>query len=222
MRGIKKNPYPQPSIRRLPSYLRFLRRLRGEGLLKVSCTEIARELDLDSTQVRKDLALTGIVGRPRIGYGLADLILAIEDFLGWDRTSDAFLAGVGNLGRALIGYDNFRQCGLNIAKVFDTDGDKVGSMVFGRRIHRLGEMPALAAKSGVGLGIITVPAAAAQKVADIMAASGIKGIWNFSPVRLELPSRILVENVELVSSFAILSANMRRKRSRGVAAGHST
>ncbi|MDR2390595.1 MAG: redox-sensing transcriptional repressor Rex [Planctomycetota bacterium] len=202
--------FPHPSIRRLPSYLRLLLRLRDEGLPKVSCTRIARELDLDSTQVRKDLALTGITGRPRIGYILADLIRAIEGFLGWTRCTNAFLAGVGNFGRALIGYENFRHCGLNIVAAFDVTDEKVGTEVFGRSVHHMRDMPVLARKLGVVIGIITVPAAAAQKVADTMIESDIKGIWNFAPARLELPEGIRVENVELVSSLAVLSVAMKQ------------
>lgn len=208
MRGDAKRQFPHPSIRRLPSYLRLLRQLRLEGGQKVSCTRIARELDLDSTQVRKDLSLTGITGRPRIGYELAPLIAAIEVFLGWNRVTDAFLAGAGSLGRALIGYENFQHYGLNIVAAFDVAAGKVGGDIFGRKIHHLDDMPMLARNMGVTMGILTVPAAAAQTAADIMIASGIQAIWNFAPVKLDLPEGIAVENVELVSSLAVLSVNM--------------
>ena len=212
MRGAARHLLPNPSIRRLPSYLRFLRALRSAGVAKVSCTAIAKELSLDSTQVRKDLALTGITGRPRIGYELPPLIQAIEGFLGWTRPAGAFLAGVGNLGRALLGYGDFRQCGLDIVAAVDVAEDKIGREVFGRPVHRLREIPRLARRLGVGLGVITVPAAAAQEVADVMVEGGISGIWNFAPARLELPRRVRVENVELVSSFAVLSVGMGRRR----------
>lgn len=211
MRGEPKRQFPHPSIRRLPSYLRLLRQLRVEGAQKVSCTQIARELDLDSTQVRKDLALTGITGRPRIGYELSPLIDAIENFLGWSRVTDAFLVGSGSLGRALIGYDNFIHFGLNIAAAFDVADGKIGSDIFGRKIYHLSQMPELARQKNVTMGILTVPASAAQAAADVMVASGITGIWNFAPVKLDLPEHIAVENVELVSSLAVLSVNMAGK-----------
>ena len=203
--------FPHPSIRRLPSYLRLLRQLRVEGSQKVSCTRIANELDLDSTQVRKDLALTGITGRPRIGYELAPLIGAIEVFLGWNNATDAFLVGAGSLGKALIGYDNFRNCGLNIVAAFDVLEEKIGKDIFGRSIHHLNEMPALAKQMGVTMGILTVPSSSAQPAADVMVTSGITGIWNFAPVKLDLPDSVAVENVELVSSLAVLSVNMSGK-----------
>ncbi len=211
MRGDSKRQFPHPSIRRLPSYLRLLKQLRVEGSQKVSCTRIARELDLDSTQVRKDLALTGITGRPRIGYELTPLIDAIENFLGWNRTTDAFLVGAGSLGRALIGYNNFQNCGLNIIAAFDVADDKIGGDIFGRKIHHLKEMPELARSRGVSMGILTVPGPAAQSAANVMVASGIQGIWNFAPVKLDLPESVAVENVELVSSLAVLSVNMNGK-----------
>jgi AT-rich DNA-binding protein len=212
MRGEPKRQFPHPSIRRLPSYLRLLRQLRIEGAEKVSCTQIARELDLDSTQVRKDLALTGITGRPRIGYELSPLIAAIESFLGWSTVTDAFLVGSGSLGRALIGYENFTHFGLNIAAAFDVDDSKIGTSMFGRTVYHLNKMPELAQQKNVTMGILTVPAAAAQTAADVMVKSGIMGIWNFAPIKLDLPDRIAVENVELVSSLAVLSVNMAGKQ----------
>ncbi len=208
MRPESKRHFPHPSIRRLPSYLRLLRRLVVDGAQKVSCTRIARELDLDSTQVRKDLALTGITGRPRVGYELSPLVEAIERFLGWNTASAAFLVGAGSLGKALIGYDNFRGCGLNIVAAFDVSEEKIGQDIFGRKVRRLEELPAFARESGVRLGVLTVPGSAAQGAADVMVAAGVRGIWNFAPVKLDLPGSVLVENVELVSSFAVLSVGM--------------
>lgn len=211
MQGEPRRSFPHPSVRRLPAYLRLLRQLKVEGSAKVSCTRIARELDLDSTQVRKDLALTGITGRPRIGYELSPLISAIETFLGWNRASDAYLVGAGSLGRALIGYENFRQCGLNIAASFDVSAEKIGTEIFGRKVYALSDMPEMARRQGVRLGVLTVPAASAQAAADVMVASGLVGIWNFAPMRLEVPAGVAVENVELVSSLAVLSVSMAGK-----------
>lgn len=208
MRSEPKRLFPHPSIRRLPSYLRLLRQLRLEGGQKISCTRIAKELDLDSTQVRKDLALTGITGRPRIGYELAPLIEAIEGFLGWDQVMDTILVGAGSLGHALIGYENFIHCGMNIVAAFDVSEEKIGQEINGRRILPLSAMPELAGTKGVTVGILTVPGHAAQSAANVMVASGITGIWNFAPVKLDVPQNVLIENVELVSSLAILSVSM--------------
>lgn len=208
MKNNVKKSFPQPSVRRLPGYLRLLRQLKREGSGQISCTHIANELDLDSTQVRKDLALTGITGKPRVGYDLAALIEAIETFLGWDRVTDAFLVGAGSLGRALIGYENFASFGLNIVAAFDVSTDKVGQNIFGRPVHHMSTMADLAANMGTRMGILTVPAAAAQNAAEAMVAAGIRGIWNFAPAKLDLPPSVAVENVELVSSLAVLSLSL--------------
>ncbi|MDR0361857.1 MAG: redox-sensing transcriptional repressor Rex [Planctomycetota bacterium] len=218
MRNPVKKAFPQPSIRRLPGYLRLLRQLRTEGGDRVSCTRIASELDLDSTQVRKDLALTGIAGKPRIGYNLEALIGAIEKFLSWDRITDAFLVGAGSLGRALIGYENFGNFGLRIVAAFDVAEERIGDSIHGRPVRHLREMPALAKEVGVAMGILTVPASAAQDAALVMVESGLLGIWNFTPVKLDLPASIAVENVELVSSLAVLSLDLARRREQAAAA----
>ena len=218
MKAVKM-AFPQPSIRRLPAYLRMLRQLKKEGGVRVSCTRIANELALDSTQVRKDLALTGITGKPRVGYELNSLIEAIETFLGWDRLADAFLVGAGSLGRALMGYEGFANFGLNIVAAFDVDEDKIGKSIFGRMVHPMRSMPDLVRSGGVPLGILTVPAFAAQSAAETMVMSGLAGIWNFAPVKLDLPPSVAVENVELSSSFAVLSIGLARiMRERGGAA----
>ena len=207
MKTAKKS-FPQPSVRRLPGYLRMLRQLKKDGSSQVSCTHIAGELNLDSTQVRKDLALTGITGKPRVGYDLNALVGAIEKFLGWDRVTDAFLVGAGSLGHALIGYEGFGSFGLNIVAAFDVAEEKIGTTIFGRMVHPMHTMPELAEIGKVSLGILTVPAFAAHAAAATMVASGLKGIWNFAPVKLDLPPGVAVENVELVSSFAVLSLGL--------------
>ncbi|MDR1611820.1 MAG: redox-sensing transcriptional repressor Rex [Planctomycetota bacterium] len=211
MRSLTKKAFPQPSIRRLPGYLRLLRQFREEGWDRISCTRIASELDLDSTQVRKDLSLTGIAGKPRIGYDLESLIAAIESFLTWDKTTDAFLVGAGSLGRALIGYENFGNFGLRIIAAFDVSDNRIGVPIHGRPVYHLREMPRLASELGVTLGILTVPAGAAEEAAAVMVESGLLGIWNFAPAKLDLPASVAVENVELVSSFAVLALDLAKR-----------
>ena len=107
------------SVRRLPGYHRLLKEMQAAGARFVSCSLIGKELRLDPTQVRKDLEATGIVGKPKVGYPVEDLAGWLEEFLGWNNTKDAFLAGAGNLGSALLGYEKFRQFGLNLVAAFD-------------------------------------------------------------------------------------------------------
>jgi redox-sensing transcriptional repressor len=204
---IKKAPVP--SVRRLPKYLLFLKQLKARGREAVSCTHIAEDLRLDPTQVRKDLSVTGIEGRPRVGYSVPALIGAIEDFLGWNNTADAFLVGSGHLGTALMGYPDFGRHGLNIVAAFDKASGKVGQVVHGKEIMHVDQMPELAMRLHVHIGILTVPPETAQATAEVMIASGIQAIWNFTPVKLLVPDSIIVENVELLSSLALLSSRLK-------------
>lgn len=199
---------PLPSVRRLPAYLRFLQTLKAHGRDVVSCTHIAEELGLISTQVRKDLAVTGIVGKPKVGYNVPELINAIEEFLGWNNTTDAFLVGAGSLGSALLGYGGFQEYGLNLVAAFDVDPAKVGLDIHGREVFPLEKLHDLALRMHVLIGVLTVPAPAAQDVATYMVLSGIRAIWNYTPVKLEVPESVVVEDVKLASSLAVLSSRL--------------
>lgn len=205
---------PEPSLRRLPAYHRFLRQIQSEGRGLVSCTHIAHDLGLDPTQVRKDLAVTGIVGKPKVGYEVPVLLAAIEQFLGWDNTTEAFLVGAGSLGTALLGYQGFREHGLNIIAAFDTDESKVGEKIHGKAIMPLHKLANLAQRMHIHLGVITTPAEGAQEAAELMVEGGIRAIWNFAPVSLKLPPGTIVENVQLSSSLAVLSCKLAEVLSR--------
>ncbi len=207
----KLKPIALASLRRLPAYHHFLKNLQAKGTPFVSSILIGRELRLDPTQVRKDLEITEITGRPKVGYPVAGLIRAIEEFLGWNNSHDAFLAGAGSLGRALLGYEKFRQCGLNIMAAFDTDPAKIGTEVAGRHVLPLEMLPGLARRMNIHIGIVTVPAAAAQDVAGLMVDGGILAIWNFAPVSLSLPERIIVQNEDLYRSLAGLSFRLAQR-----------
>jgi redox-sensing transcriptional repressor len=199
---------PLPTVRRLPAYLRLLLTLQARGRDVVSCTHIADELGLVSVQVRKDLAATGIVGKPKVGYAVPALITAIRDFLGMNNTSDALLVGAGCLGGALLGYEGFQDFNLNIVAGFDVNPAKVGTEIHGKLIFPLEKFPDLAQRMHVLIGILTVPAAAAQDVTNLMVLSGIRAIWNYTPVELEVPDTIIVEDVKLAASLAVLSSRL--------------
>lgn len=207
-------PVPLPTVRRLPAYLRLLYSLQARGRDVVSCTHIAEELGLVSIQVRKDLAAIGVVGRPKVGYQLPALITAIRDFLGQNNTSDAFLVGAGCLGGALLGYDGFQEFGLNIVAGFDINPAKFGTQIHGREIFDLQKLPDLAERLHILIGILTVPAAAAQDVANLMVLSGMRAIWNYTPVRLEVPDIVIVEDVKLAASLAVLSSRLAESLQR--------
>jgi redox-sensing transcriptional repressor len=184
--------------------------LQAAGRETVSCTDIGLDLDLDPTQVRKDLESVGVVGRPRIGYVLAGIIEGLEQFLGWKNLNDAFLAGAGSMGSALLGYRKFEQCGLKIVAAFDLDPSKVGTSIHGKHVLPLDKLSDLARRMHILIGIITVPAAEAQAVADLMVAGGIRAIWNFAPIRLRVPEPVIVHNEDLYCSLASLSQKLSK------------
>lgn len=202
---------PQPSLNRLPQYHHYLCELKAKGIRTVSCSVIGLHLNLVPVQVRKDLQYTGIVGRPKTGYAVPELIASIETFLGWNNVHEAFLAGAGNLGRALLGHERFSNFGLRIAAAFDTDQAKIGEWIHGKMVLPLEKLADLAKRMSIHLGIITVPAEFAQSIADEMVSGGIQAIWNFAPVRLKLPPHIIVHNEDLYSSLASLSWKLAQR-----------
>jgi redox-sensing transcriptional repressor len=172
---------------------------------------IGRDLNLVPVQVRKDLQYTGIVGKPKTGYVVADLVRAIETFLGWNNVNEAFLVGVGNLGTALLGHERFSNFGLRIVAAFDTDLNKIGQWVHEKAVLPLDKLADLAQRMSIHLGIITAPAEFAQDIADEMVKGGIQAIWNFAPVRLKVPAHIIVHQEDLYSSLASLSWKLARR-----------
>jgi redox-sensing transcriptional repressor len=209
MKEIK--PTPEPTIRRLPKYLHFLKVLQQQNVTSVSSTRIAKELGFDPTQVRKDIEVTSLVGKPKTGYDINELINAIMEHLNWNNTTDAFLAGAGNLGAALVGYHTFKDYGLNIIAVFDNEETKIGTELFGVQVLNIRKMTELARRMHIHVGIITVPAQFAQKVADEMIEGGIRAIWNFAPTKIQVPENIVIENAQLSLSLAVLSRKLREK-----------
>lgn len=194
-----------PTLKRMPLYLRVLRRMKLEGSEYASGAVVAKELDLDPIVVRKDLAITGVVGRPRLGFALDEIIDGVERFLGWNNTTDAFLVGAGFLGSALLGYKGFQQQGLRIVAAFDADPNIVGKRVHGKEVLPIGKLQDLAKRMHVQIGILTVPERVAQEVADMMVEAGIRGIWNFTPVKLDVPDNVILQREDLAQSLAVLS-----------------
>lgn len=204
-------PIPQASLRRLPQYHHYLVALAARGIQQVSCSLIGRDLNYVPVQVRKDLQYTGIIGRPKTGYSVPELIQAIETFLGWNNVTEAFLVGAGNLGTALLGHERFSRFGLKIVAAFDTDPDKIGQRLHDKVVLPLANLADLAPRMNIHLGIITAPAESAQTIADEMVKAGILAIWNFAPVRLKVPEHMFVHNEDLYSSLASLSWKLAKR-----------
>src|SRR3954454_19066233 len=135
---------PQPSLSRLPQYHHLLVQLKAQSVRQVSCSTIGEALNLVPVQVRKDLQYTGIVGRPKTGYSVDQLVQSIESFLGWNNVNEAFLAGAGNLGTALLGHERFSRFGLHIVAAFDTDPRKIGMWLHDKAVLPLEKLADLA------------------------------------------------------------------------------
>jgi redox-sensing transcriptional repressor len=200
-----------PTIKRFPSYLRLLQQYKEEGEIWVSATRLADELGLTAIQVRKDMAGTGVEGKPKVGFEIDSLIRAIEENLGWDNSTDAILIGAGHLGVALARYEGFASYGLQIVAVFDKDPTKHGRQVGSTKVYPMEQLKQFVAERSINIAVITVPAEAAQEVADQLVESKIKAIWNFAPKDLRLPDDIVLQRTDLATSFAVLSAKCRRK-----------
>jgi redox-sensing transcriptional repressor len=177
----------------------------------VSCADLARVLGLDPTLVRKDIEMTGIVGKPRVGYPLGDLARWIENFLGWNRPKEAVLVGAGSLGSALLGYGKFRSHGMEIVAAFDVDCEKIGQMIHGREVKPLFLLPDFVRNKRILLGLISTPADGAQSVADLMVTGGIQAIWNFTPAHIQVPERVILQNEDLYHSLASLSFKLENR-----------
>lgn len=204
-----------PSVRRLPSYLLLAKQAQDHGDEYISGTLIAQELNLEPIQVRKDLSITGIAGKPKRGYPAIPLIDAIEAYLNWNTRVDAVVVGAGNLGSALSGFPGFKQHGLHIVAAFDADQSKTGKRIHETPIYPIDQLAERIAELGLEVAILTVPSVNAQDVASKLIAAGIKAIWNFTNVKLKLPEGIVVQNEDLSSGYAMLS--MKRRISSALA-----
>ena len=195
-------------LKRLPGYLSYLKGIPEDASPYISATALAAALGMGEVQVRKDLAMVSDGGRPKIGYLRESLVEDISQFLGYDNTTDAILVGAGKLGQALLGYSGFEAYGLNILAAFD-EKPFADQTAEGRPVYSMEKMETFCRANKVLMGIITVPAQYAQQVCDMMIRAGIKAVWNFAPVHLDVPPNILVQNENMATSLAVLSMHLQ-------------
>ncbi len=207
----QKHEVPIPTIKRLPSYLRLLQGYQADGMEMVSATKLAAELGLKSIQVRKDISCTGIEGKPKVGFSVSALIDAIVSTLGWDNATDAILVGVGHLGSALLRYEGFANYGLSIVAAFDSDSEKTERSIASVPIYSMEHLKEFLLEHHVNIAVLTVPAEAAQTVAEELVSLGITALWNFAPKDLKLDSSTVVQRTDLATSFAVLSAQVKQR-----------
>lgn len=195
---------PEPTLRRLPWYLAFVKLMKGKGEAFISSTQIAKEINVDPSQVAKDLSFVNISGKTRVGYDINALVDVLEDFLGFTSQHKAFLFGVGSLGASLLHDTGLSQYGLKIVAGFDVREDLDGSMINGIPVFHMDDFPAKQKEYGATIGVITVPVEKAQEVTDRIIEGGIKALWNFTPFRIWVPEHIVVQNTSMYAHLAVM------------------
>ena len=195
---------PEPTLRRLPWYLSNAKLMREKGEKYVSSTQISKQINIDASQIAKDLSYVDIAGRTRVGYDIDLLIQVLEDFLGFTNMHKAYLFGVGSLGGALLRDSGLSHFGLQIVGAFDVNPDLVGTKINGIPIYHSDDFEKRMKLDGVNIGVLTVPIAIAQEISDNMIAGGIKAIWNFTPFRIRVPENIVVQNTSLYAHLAVM------------------
>ena len=199
---------PEPTLRRLPWYLAFVKLLKQRGETSISSTQIAKEINVDASQVAKDLSYVNISGKTRVGYEIDTLIDVLEDFLGFNSSHKAFLFGVGSLGAALLQDTGLGQYGLEIVAGFDIREELSGTSVNGIPVYHMSELSTMQKRYGATIGIITVPVDKAQEVTNHIITEGIKALWNFTPFRIRVPEYIVVQNTSLYAHLALMFNRM--------------
>lgn len=195
---------PEPTLRRLPWYLSNVKLMRERGEEYVSSTQISKEINIDASQIAKDLSYVNISGRTRVGYKADELIHVLEDFLGFTNIHKAFLFGVGSLGGALLHDSGLRHFGLEIVAAFDINPLLVGRQLNGIPIYHSATFLEKRKEYGVNIGVLTVPINIAQEITDKMVEGGIKAVWNFTPFRIRVPENIVVQNTSLYAHLAVM------------------
>lgn len=200
------------ALLRLPNYLNYLKKLQSDGVQTVSAPKIAAALGQNEVQVRKDIAfVSSCAGKPKTGFDITQLVRDLESFLGYDNVNEAVLVGAGQLGRSLLNYKGFAEYGVHIVAAFDTD-ETLTAQNFGteQRIFPMEKLEDLCERMRIHIGIVTVPAESAQAVCDKLVACGIRAILNFAPTHITVPQGILLQNENIASSLAVLSAHLKK------------
>lgn len=199
------------TVDRLPLYFRALRLAQDEGLDIISSEELGRRLGITPEQIRKDLAAFGQFGKKGVGYYVNELKRNVGSILGLDRHWNIAVVGIGHLGVALANYQNFNVLGFNLVALFDQDPTVIGTTVNHVKVSDIKDLPHLAKTRNIQIGIIAVPAQFAQEVANALVKVGVMGIWNFAPVKMQIPPRVQLVNEDLSIGLSSLSFHLARR-----------
>jgi len=201
---VKESNIPKATAKRLPLYYRYLRILNDAGKAKVSSTELSEAVQVDSATIRRDFSYFGELGKRGYGYDVESLMQFFAKTLSDDEMTNVALVGVGNLGSALLKYKFHQSNSIRVSAAFDVNSDIVGRIVDGIPVYPMSDMEEQIAIQRIEIAILTVPASTAQDVVNNLVESGIKGILNFTPVRISAPSDVLIQNVDLTNELQTL------------------
>ncbi len=204
-------PIPEPTLRRLPWYLSHIKLQFAAGEKHISSTAIARGVGVDQSVVAKDLSCVQIKGRTRVGYQIQTLIEVLEEFLGFTKTHKAVLIGVGSLGSALMSDRGLQQFGLEIVAGFDINPSIIGTYIADIAIHHIDELEEFRENNNIDIAILTVPIKQAQTSTDMLVNRGFKAIWNFTPVRINVPNGVVVQNTSMYAHLALIFTRLKEQ-----------
>lgn len=191
-------------IRRLPVYYRYLEEESEKGQVRISSKGLSEKTGFTASQIRQDLNNFGGFGQQGYGYNVESLKDEIAKIIGINKTRKAVVIGSGSLGCAIAKYKGFKNSGLEVKSLFDTNKEKIGTSIEGVAIRDMSELKDYVKKNKIDVGIITTPATYAQEITDTLVALGVKGIWNFAPLDLEVPEDVILESVRLNDSLLTL------------------
>lgn len=201
---MKEATIPKATAKRLPLYYRYLKFLFDSGKTKVSSTELSEAVKVDSATIRRDFSYFGELGKRGYGYDVESLMNFFAKTLNEDKLTNVALIGVGNLGHALLNYKFHQSDSIRISAAFDVNQDIVGHILEGVPVYSANDMVDQVREQHIEVAILTVPTAVAQENAELLVEAGVKGIMNFTPVRLNVPESVQIQNVDLTNEMQTL------------------
>ena len=206
----KKKNVSMAVIKRMPKYYRYLGELVKNDVDRISSKELGEKIGFTASQIRQDLNNFGDFGQQGYGYNVKELHNQIGTILGVGKEYNAVLIGAGNIGQAIANYSRFTDIGLGITAIFDANPKLVGMRIRDVEIKDIDELKEYLEENNIDMGILCVPRINAQRVCDVLVNGGVKGIWNFAPIDLNVPGTVKVENVHLSESLLTLVYQMNK------------
>lgn len=199
-------------VRRLPGYYRYLCDLERDGLVRISSQELGSRMGLTASQIRQDINCFGGFGQQGYGYNVSELRKRIGEILGLDEQYSMVVVGAGNIGQGLAKYSGFRRQGFVVKAMFDRHPEHIGAQADDVAVLPVEELEEYVRENHIAIGVITTPAASAQQICDVLVKGGVRAIWNFASVDLNVPEGIALQNVHLSDTLMVLSYHMRNQR----------